>query len=133
MENQLSKTFFCIVQRQRVTTDLFSIILTHLAIPDAQKCFFIRWYRNRLPYGPSDSGSFGIWPGESPFNATLRTFGAFGTQLRSEPGKTGLASNLTVAGTFHHFVNLHFLNSFEPRTKIPLASGLLPCLNRSSR
>ena len=84
-----------------------------LTVPDTQKCFFIRRGRIRLPYGPSDFGSFGIRPGKSPFSAAIRAFCPPGTQFRSESGGTRLAANLPVPGALHNFIDFHFSNSFD--------------------
>jgi hypothetical protein len=91
----------------------FVQISGHLAVPDTQKCFFIRRRRIRLPYGSSDFGSFGIRPRKSPFNAAIRAFCAPGTQLRSKSAKTRLTTNLPVPGALHNFIDLHFSNSFD--------------------
>ena len=96
-------------------TNLTDFIQTsgHLAVPDAQKCFFVSRRGIRLPYRSPDLCSFGIRPGKSPFHAAIRTFCAPGTRLRSKPGKTRLAANLPVSGAFHHFIDFHFSSSFD--------------------
>jgi hypothetical protein len=91
-----------------------------LTIPDAQKRFFIRWCRIRLPDRPSDFCSFRIWPGQAPFDAALRAFCALGSQRWSKSGRTCLTANFPVSRSLHHFINFHFSYSFD----IPAMKGI---------
>jgi hypothetical protein len=90
----------------------FIQISSHLIVPDTQKCFFISRRRIRLPYGPSNFGGFGIRPGNSPFNAAIRTFCTSGARLRPKPSRTRLATNLPIPGPLHYFIDFHFPSSF---------------------
>jgi hypothetical protein len=84
-----------------------------LTVPDAQKRFFIRRCRIRLPNRPSDPGCFRIGPGQPPFDAAFRTLFAFGSLFWPESDRTCLTANFPVPGTFHYFINLHFSYSFD--------------------
>ena len=84
-----------------------------LTIPDAQKRFFIRRCRIRLPDRSSDFGSFRIGPGQTPFDAALRAFCTFGPQLRSKSGRARLTANFPVSGSLHYLIRFHFSYSFD--------------------